>query len=145
MEIISLDPISPSLLIAMGIILIAVEALLYSFTIFWFGVSAIIIGSLSFIINFNNALWQIGSVGVLALMLLFILRNKLIKKFMSAKGKDYEDDYFTESGEGIIKNGKVYYKATYWNIKSDHNFDENESVKIIEIKENIAYIEKLKK
>lgn len=138
-----LDPIAPILLIAMGIGLIALEALLLYFVILWFGLALLIVGLASYLIPFGDGLWQLGAAAVLALVLLFSLRSRVFKRFMHAKGKEPHDDFLNESGEGIIKEGKVYYKATYWKIKSDATFEENERVKVLSTDGASATVEKL--
>lgn len=138
-----LEPFSPILLIAIGIGLIALEALLLYFVILWFGLALLIVGLASYFIPFENGLWQLGIAAILAFILLFSLRSKVFKRFMRTKGKEPRDDFLNESGEGIIKEGKVYYKATYWKIKSDATFEENERVRILSTEGASATVEKL--
>ena len=69
MEVISI--ISPTILIAIGLFLIAIEAMSFSFISFWFGLASILIGIATNFIDFNDGLWQIASIYILALVLLF--------------------------------------------------------------------------
>lgn len=143
MEVISI--ISPTILIAIGLFLIAIEAMSFSFISFWFGLASILIGIATNFIDFNDGLWQIASICILALVLLFSLRTKLMEKFLKSKDQEINDTFLNEKGEGVIKNGKVEYKATYWDIDSkDTDFKEGEKVVVLSALRNKAKIEKYK-
>ena len=143
MEVISI--ISPTILIAIGLFLIAIEAMSFSFISFWFGLASILIGIATNFIDFNDGLWQIASICILALVLLLSLRTKLIEKFLKSKDQEINDTFLNEKGEGVIKNGKVEYKATYWDIDSkDTDFKEGEKVIVLSALRNKAKIEKYK-
>lgn len=143
MEVISI--ISPTILIAIGLFLIAIEAMSFSFISFWFGLASILIGIATNFIDFNDGLWQIASICILALVLLFSLRTKLMEKFLKSKDQEINDTFLNEKGEGVIKNGKVEYKATYWDIDSkDTDFKEGEKVIVLSALRNKAKIEKYK-
>ena len=109
-----LSIISPTILIAIGLFLIVIEVMSFSFISFWFGFSCILIGIATNFIDFNDGLWQIASIYILALVLLFWLRTKLMEKFLKSKDQEINDTFLNEKGEGVIKNRKVEYKATYW-------------------------------
>lgn len=143
MEVISI--ISPTILIAIGLFLIAIEAMSFSFISFWFGLASILIGIATNFIDFNDGLWQIASICILALVLLLSLRTKLMEKFLKSKDQEINDTFLNEKGEGVIKNGKVEYKATYWDIDSkDTDFKEGEKVIVLSALRNKAKIEKYK-
>ena len=112
MEVLSI--ISPTILIVIELFLIVIEVMSFSFISFWFGFSSILIGIATNFIDFNDGLWQIASICILALVLLFSLRTKLMEKFLKSKDQEINDTFLNEKGEGVIKNGKVEYKATYW-------------------------------
>lgn len=134
---------SPTVLIAIGIVLVALEALLLSFFIFWFGIATVIVGISSYFITYSNGLWQLASIAILALVLLTMLRTKAIGLLMKAQGRDHDDDFFNESGEGIIKEGRVYFKGTYWKIDASQKFKNNEKVRVTGTKGSVAFVEKL--
>lgn len=143
MEVISI--ISPTILIAIGLFLIAIEAMSFSFISFWFGLASILIGIATNFIDFNDGLWQIASICILALVLLLSLRTKLMEKFLKSKDQEINDTFLNEKGEGVIKNGKVEYKATYWDIDSkDTDFKEGEKVIVLSALRNKAKTEKYK-
>lgn len=141
-----LSLISPAILIAIGLGLIALEALSFSFILFWFGLSFMIVGILSYFSLFPDGLWQLSSIAIVAIALLFALRTKAIKIFMKSKEKENNDNFLNEKGIGIIKNAKVYYKATYWDIDLAHEdtFEEDEKVVVTGTKHGIADISKVK-
>ncbi len=146
MELQLLKVFSPTTLIAIGVLLIAIEVFVFSFTIFWFGIAAIIVGLLSTIIVYDDGVWQIASISILALVLLVFLRTKAMKVFMKSKDKEINDNFLNTSGEGIIKDSKVYFKATYWNIESDldtTSFSENDKVTVISTSKGKAKIKKI--
>ena len=145
MELITLDVISPSVLVAIGILLIASEVFIFSFTLFWFGIASIIVAILSNYVVFTDGMWQIANISILALVLLFILRSKTLKIFLKSKDKEVNDTFLNDAGYGKIKNNKVYFKATYWNIEpNQEQFKENDDVKVISTSHGYAKIEKLK-
>ena len=136
-----LSIISPTILIAIGLFLIVIEVMSFSFISFWFGFSCILIGIATNFIDFNDGLWQIASICILALVLLFSLRTKLMEKFLKSKDQEINDTFLNEKGEGVIKNGKVEYKATYWDIDSkDTDFKEGEKVIVLSALKNKAKI-----
>jgi len=139
--------ISPLILIAIGITLIALETLTFTFVMAWFGISFIIVGVLSFMPIFPDGLWQLSVISILSILLLITLRSKILKIFLKPKENENNDDFFNEQGIGVIKSNKVYYKATYWDIDLSDNltYEENEKVNVIEIKKGTAYIKKMKK
>ena len=101
--------------VALGIIFIIAEVLFMDFTLIFFGIGFLLIGVLSFFINFS---WQIQLLlaAVLSVVLLVALKKRIKAKFFRPKEK-LEDNFLDETGMGEIKNGMVYYKSTFW--KSD--------------------------
>src|SRR3990167_720420 len=116
MDIQILEPITPMVLIGVGIALIAAESLIFSFFVFWFGIGFILVGILSIFVEFYDGAWQLASVSVIAMILLITLRAKIVDKFLDVEENQITvQDFLNESGFGVIKENKVYYKATYWN------------------------------
>lgn len=138
-----LSVITPEYLIAAGVALIAIEAVIFSFVVFWFGLATVIVGVLSYLFPFNDGLHQLVAIALIAMVLLITLRAKVLERFMKAKGKDHDDDFLNEEGEGIIENGKVYFKATYWKIDSSESFEEGEKVKVLSTKGASAKVLKI--
>ena len=134
----------PIVLISIGIALVAFEALFFSFFLFWFGVASIMVGVISYVIDFSDGLWQICSIAVIAMVLLVVLRAKALDRFMRSKSREPNDDFLNTPGIGIIKEGKLYFKATYWNINSDDDFAQDEKVHVVSTKGATAVVQKIK-
>ncbi len=140
-----LDVISPTILLSVGIVLIAIEALTFNFVLLWFGIAAIIVAGISLVYDFSDGAWQLASVGIIALILLVALRAKALQLFLKAKDEEVKDDFLNEPGIGIVKDGKVYYKATFWDYDYIDDLKEGEKVKVIEAKQNKVKIERIPK
>ena len=139
-----LDVIDPFILLAIGIALIAFEALIASFILIWFGVGFVVIAIVSSMYMFSDGIWQIAAASIISLLLLFLLRKKVLEKFLNSR-KDISDDFLNEKGIGEIRNSKVFYKATYWDINSnidEKEFVEGEKVVVLKTHKNTAIIEK---
>ncbi|SFV67235.1 hypothetical protein MNB_SM-6-1461 [hydrothermal vent metagenome] len=62
---------------------------------------------------------------------------------MKAKKHNHNDDFFNESGEGVIKKDTVYFKGTYWKIGSAESFKDGDKVRVTGTKGSVAFVEKL--
>ena len=139
-----LDVIDPFILLAIGIALIALEAVIASFILIWFGVGFVLTAIISSMYMFSDGIWQIAAASIISLFLLFLLRKKVLEKFLNSR-KDISDDFLNEKGIGEIRNSKVFYKATYWDIDSnidEKEFIEGEKVVVLKTHKNTATIEK---
>lgn len=143
MENLTLSLISTTYLFAFGLLLIALEMISFTFVLFWFGVGFMVVALLTYFNLFDDGLWQIGVASIIAILLLFTLRAKAMKLFLATKGHKHKDNFLDEVGEGVIKDNKVYYKATFWDIDSSEKFLEGEKVKVLSAHKNKAKIEKL--
>lgn len=146
MDIQILEPITPMALMGVGIALIAVESFIFSFFVFWFGIGFVLVGILSIFVEFNDGAWQLASVSVIAMILLITLRAKILDKFLNAKNDQKTiQDFLNESGFGVIKENKVYYKATYWNIEHDEKvaYEDGEEVYVIGTHKGFAKVKRL--
>jgi len=133
------------ILFAIAIALITLEMFLYSFIVIWFGLGFIIVGFLSFFYPFERAIWQLAIVSIISLAFLFLFRKKFLAKFLKSQ-KELKDNFFDEKGVGEIKNSKVFYKGTYWEINSDideKEFIEGEKVLVLKVSNNHATIQKI--
>ena len=143
MELVTLSGgIAPLVLLAAGIVLIALESILFSFILLWIGVAFIIVSGITYAYIDIDLKWQISIISIVSLILLFALRSKFLKIFLKAKGKEHEDNFLSESGYGVIKNQKVYYKATYWDINpaDENSYEDEQKVFVQKTEKNIAYI-----
>lgn len=139
-----LSVIDPYILLAIGVALIAFEALIASFVLIWFGFGFILTALISYVYIFSDGLWQIAIASIFSLILLLLFRKKALESFLKSK-KDISDNFLDEKGIGEIKNSKVFYKATYWDIDSkfdEKEFVEGEKVIVLKTYKNHATIEK---
>ena len=114
-----------------GVVLIIAELALFSFYLIFFGIGFLIIGIFSFFVFFGWN-WQILTAFVIGLVLLILFRKKIVNRFF--KKSLVQDDFLNESGFGIIKNGMVFYKGTFW--KCDiKDLKDGQSVEILGIKD----------
>ncbi len=114
-----------------GVVLIIAELALFSFYLIFFGIGFLIIGIFSFFVFFGWN-WQILTAFVIGLVLLILFRKKIVNRFF--KKSLVKDDFLNESGFGIIKNGMVFYKGTFW--KCDiKDLKDGQSVEILGIKD----------
>uniref|UniRef100_UPI0040473264 NfeD family protein n=1 Tax=Aliarcobacter sp. TaxID=2321116 RepID=UPI0040473264 len=139
-----LSVIDPYILLAIGVALVAFEAVIASFILIWFGIGFIITAGISLFYGFSDGIWQIAVASLISLFFIFILRKKALESFLKSK-RDISDDFLNEKGIGEIKNSKVFYKATYWDIDSkidEKEFVEGEKVVVLKTHKNQATIEK---
>lgn len=139
-----LSVIDPYILLAIGVALIAFEALIASFVLIWFGLGFVLTALISYVYIFSDGVWQIAIASIFSLILLLLFRKKALESFLKSK-KDISDNFLDEKGIGEIKNSKVFYKATYWDIDSaidEKEFVEGEKVIVLKTHKNHATIEK---
>lgn len=119
--------ISPFLVLAFGVLLIAAELLIGSFFIMFFGMGFLIVGIFGF---FIDMLWyhQILIAAIISVILLFTLKKHIKEKFYNSKD-EIKDDFLNESGEGEVREGMVYFKGTLW--RYDGELKEGQKVQII--------------
>lgn len=119
--------ISPYIMIAIGALLCALEFMLFSFYLLFFGLAFIIIGAVNFGIAFEWP-YQILGVAALAIVLLALLKAPLKSKFMSRK-ESFNEEFLDEVGVGEIRENMVYFKGTLW--KYDGNLANGEKVQVL--------------
>ena len=114
-------------MIAIGALLCALEFMLFSFYLLFFGLAFIIIGAVNFGIAFEWP-YQILGVAALAIVLLALLKAPLKSKFMSRK-ESFNEEFLDEVGVGEIRENMVYFKGTLW--KYDGNLANGEKVQVL--------------
>lgn len=131
-------------LFALGVVLIALEVFVASFVVIWFGLGFLLVSFVELVFPINDIVWQICFVAILSLIFLFLFRKKVLKRFSKAQ-KEIKDDFLNESGYGEVKNGKIFYKGTFWEFEGDldeKEFQNGEKIFVEKTKNNIAYIKK---
>jgi len=144
METMFLEVINPYLLLGIGIVLIAFEAFIVSFVLIWFGLGFLITALISFVFDYTDGMWQLGTVAIISLLLIFLLRKKVLKKFLESK-EDITDNFLDEKGIGQVKDSKVFYKGTYWEVefdKDEFELKDDQKVKVLKTYKNLAVIQK---
>lgn len=139
-----LNVIGPYILLGIGVVLIAFEAVITSFILIWFGIGFILTAFISYLYPFNDGIWQLSIASFISIILLVLLRKRTFKKFLSSNEK-ITDNFLNEKGIGQIKNQKVFYKGTYWEIDGEVDesiFSEGEKVVVTKTFKNFATIEK---
>ena len=136
-----MEIISASYLIAIGILLIGLEALMFSFVFFFIGVGFIIVGIVSNVYVFDNAIVQIAVAFVIALVSAYLFRKNLLER-MSKPSQDEEEKAHT-SGVGRIQEGSIKFDGTYWNTLDDISaYEEGEKVEVIDVVDNMVVLKK---
>lgn len=75
---------------------------------------------------------QIILIAIISLVLLIIF--KFFVK--TEKVENYDDDFLNTQGEGVVKNGMIYYKGSFWQTTDNLTLKEGEIVKIEKIHNN---------
>lgn len=143
-QIMLLELINPYILLGIGVVLIGLEAIVTSFILVWFGLGFIITAFISMNYNFSDGIWQLGIVAFISLLFIVLLRKKALEKFLNSQ-EEITDNFLEEGGVGEIKNGKVFYKGTFWEIdprSEEFNYTEGEKVIVIKAHKNTAIIHK---
>ena len=132
-------------LFAIGVVLITLEVFIYSFVVIWFGIGFVLVALLSLVYTIDDLIWQMALISIISLLFLVLFRKKLLIRFSKSQ-KEMSDNFFDEKGFGEIKNGKVYYKATYWEFDpsiDEKDFQDGEKVMVLKTKNNYASIKKI--
>lgn len=133
------------ILIIIGIILAVLEIFVPSLFVIWFGAASILVGLISYIFPMGITT-QLILIAIISLLSIFFIRP-IIRKWQN-KPLPHKEEFLIEvGGEGEIKGGKLYYKGTFWNYKPvlGEKVEEGDTVKVVEIKDNIAYVRKVKR
>ena len=139
-----LDIINPYIFLGIGVVLIALEAVVISFILIWFGLGFILTAFISMGHDYSDGAWQLGTVAIISLIFIFMLRKKVLEKFLDSKEK-ITDNFLEEGGIGEIKNTKVFFKGTYWEIdpeSEEFELEEGQKVVVIKTHKNSAIIQK---
>lgn len=139
-----LDVINPYILLGIGVVLFGLEAIVTSFILIWFGLGFVITAFITFVYPFSDGVWQLAVVSIISLLFIIILRKKALEKFLDSQ-EPITDNFLRDGGIGEIKNQKVFFKGTYWEIDStlsEDSYKEGEKVNVIKTYKNFAKIEK---
>lgn len=121
--------ISAIYMIAIGLVLMALELIVLNFVLIFFGCSFIIIGLINLGFKFSLE-WQLIATFLLSLVLIFALRGQLQGVFKKDKD-DLNENFLDEAGVGEIKNGMIYYKGTFWKSDEIGHLKDGDKVEVI--------------
>ena len=130
-----MEVIDWSYLLAIGIVLIGIEALFFSFFLIWIGIGFLLVAVLSYFDLYENGIAQIATACVIGLALVFALRKWSMN--MLNKTQDATEDRAHIRGIGTIDNGMVEMDGTYWQSNDDlSGFKDGDKVEIIDVVNN---------
>ncbi|CAA6808980.1 MAG: Unknown protein [uncultured Campylobacterales bacterium] len=137
-----MDPLSSLILLSLGILFIAVEAMIYSFYIIWFGFGLILTALIQLIYPIEQFWIQLGVASIISI-LLFVIFYKPFKNWLNKEPiNEVKDDFIKIGGTGIIKNNMLFYQGIYFKVMdTDISEINNKSVKVLKIEKNNAWIE----
>ena len=126
-------------LLAIGIVLIGLEALLFSFVLLWIGIGFIVVSILTYAGLFDSGYVQIAVAVSVGLVLVLALRKwsmNLINKTV-----DDTEEKIHKGGTGVIDGGMIKMNGTYWQSDNDlSGFSDGDRVEVIDIVNNKAIL-----
>lgn len=132
-----MEAIDWAYLVAIGIILIGVEALLFSFVLLWIGIGFLVVAVLSFFALFDSGYAQIAVALSIGLALVLLLR-KWSMTFVD-KTEDDTEEKIHQKGVGTIEGGMIRMNGTYWQSDDDLSaYKEGDRVEVVDIVNNKA-------
>ncbi len=124
-------------LLALGIVLIGIEALLFSFVLLWIGIGFIAVAILSYFTLFASGYVQIAVAVSIGLVLVLALRKWSMT--LINKSADDTEEKIHASGVGIVEGGMIKMNGTYWQSDDDlSGFSDGDRVEVVDIINNKA-------
>ncbi len=130
-----MEAIAWGYLLALGIILIGIEALLFSFVLLWIGIGFIAVAILSYFTLFASGYVQIAVAVSIGLVLVLALRKWSMT--LINKSADDTEEKIHKSGVGIVEGGMIKMNGTYWQSDDDLSiYNEGDRVEVVDIINN---------
>lgn len=130
-----MDAISPSYLVAIGILLIGLEAVIFSFVISFLGFALIIVAIISYFYTFDNPIIQLALASIIAFLTAFLLRNYILEKI--SKPSEEIESRAHISGVGYIDEDMIKFDGTYWKSDDDlSGYNNGDKVEVIDVVNN---------
>ncbi len=124
-------------LLAAGIIMIGLEALVVSFFLLWLGVGFVIVAGLSYLGLFDSGIAQIAVSVSIGLVLVFVLRKWSMN--MILKSEDNREQKPHSGGVGVVDKGMIKLDGTFWQTDDDLSaYEDGDRVEVIDIVNNRA-------
>ena len=132
-----MEVIDYSYLLAIGILMIGIEALLFSFFLVWLGMGFIVVAGLTYLGLFDNGVAQLAASVSVGLVLVVALRKWSMN--MLNKTQDNTEEKVHKAGTGIIDKGMIKMNGTLWQSDDDLSaYKDGDKVEVIDIVENKA-------
>ena len=128
---------TPALFGSLALVFFIIELVFLDFSCFIIALALGISAICSLFIELSITIWAVIS-ALLAVIFFFTIRAPLKRFFMSKKSKD---DFLDESGQGVVKDGMIYFKGTVWRTDTS-DLSEGQSVKVKGIQNGKIIIEK---
>ena len=122
---------------SLALVFFIIELVFLDFSCFIIALALGISAICSLFIELSITIWAVIS-ALLAVIFFFTIRAPLKRFFMSKKSKD---DFLDESGQGVVKDGMIYFKGTMWRADTS-DLSEGQSVKVQGIQNGKIIIEK---
>ena len=122
---------------SLALVFFIIELAFLDFSCFLIALALGISAICSLFIELSITIWAVIS-ALLAVIFFFTIRAPLKRFFMSKKSKD---DFLDESGQGVVKEGMIYFKGTLWKADTS-DLSEGQSVKVKGIQNGKIIIEK---
>lgn len=132
-----MEVIDSSYLLAIGIVMIGLEALIFSFFLVWLGLGFVIVAGLSYFGLFDSGIAQIAASVSIGLLLVFALRKWSMN--MINKSQDTREEKVHKSGIGIVSEGMIKMDGTFWKTDDDLSaYKDGDRVDVMDIINNKA-------
>jgi len=132
-----MEAIDWAYLLAIGIILIGLEALFFSFVLLWIGMGFLVVALISFFVLFESGYAQIAIALSIGLVLVLLLRKWSMN--VVDKTEDDREEKIHKSGVGVVEGGMIKMNGTYWQSDDDlSNYKDGDRVEVVDIVNNKA-------
>ena len=132
--------ITPEILFGIGVALIALEIFVFSFYLMWLGFGFLLVGIMSYFYPFDSGFVQLAFSSILGVVLLLLFKEKF-QEYVFRNTPESKDEFLDEAGKGLVKEGKVFYKGTFWEVDGNSTLpDEGEEVIIKKVVANKVII-----
>jgi membrane protein implicated in regulation of membrane protease activity len=134
-----MEALSFEWLLAIGIVLVGLEALVFSFFLFPIGLGFLVVAFLElWVLDFESLFSQVATVFVIGLIITLVFRKKFIE--ILGKSSSNKEKQIHTSGIGTIDGTQIKFEGTYWNTNDDlSSYSDGDRVNI-EIIKNKAVI-----
>jgi len=133
-----MEAINWAYLLAGGIVLIGLEAIFFSFFLFWIGIGLMVVSALSYFGLFESAYTQVAVAFSVGLILVFALRKWSMK--LINKSQDSSEEKVHQSGIGIVDKGMIKMNGTFWQCDDLSAYKDGDKVEVHDIVNNKAII-----